>query len=130
MVRLGFLFLLINLVPLKAPTKCLTSIKVGSVVCKSKKKHHDHDSSSSMVRSMHITYRAITRGQEVRRCRLEPTCSSFTLKAIKKEGFLIGFLKGFARSQMEHSSQGGFLEHEIGSDGSVVYKDEIDLWEN
>src|SRR4051812_10718334 len=52
---------------------------------------------------LYAFYRFANVGEGHRRCRLQPTCSLFTVRAVQKYGLLKGLLSGLARSQMEHS---------------------------
>jgi membrane protein insertion efficiency factor YidD len=73
-------------------------------------------------------YRLVSATDEHRRCRLQPTCSLFAARAARQLGLLRGLLMGFARAQMSHSDQDGFLPRVLGSDGNFIYLDPVESW--
>ena len=73
-------------------------------------------------------YRLVSATDQYRRCRLQPTCSLFAARAARQLGLLRGLLMGFARAQMSHSDQDGFLPRKLGSDGNFIYLDPVERW--
>ena len=73
-------------------------------------------------------YRLVSATDDHRRCRLQPTCSLFAARAARQLGLLRGLLMGFARAQMSHSDQDGFLPRVLGSDGNFIYLDPVERW--
>jgi len=73
-------------------------------------------------------YRLVSATDDHRRCRLQPTCSLFAVRAARQLGLLRGLLMGFARAQMSHSDQDGFLPRVLGSDGNFIYLDPVERW--
>jgi hypothetical protein len=73
-------------------------------------------------------YRLVSATDEHRRCRLQPTCSLFAVRAARQLGLLRGLLMGFARSQMSHTDQDGFLPRALASDGQFIYLDPVERW--
>lgn len=73
-------------------------------------------------------YRLVSATDDNRRCRLQPTCSLFAARAARQLGLLRGLLMGFARAQMSHSDQDGFLPGVLGSDGNFIYLDPVERW--
>jgi putative component of membrane protein insertase Oxa1/YidC/SpoIIIJ protein YidD len=74
-------------------------------------------------------YRTLGRS-EVRRCRLQPTCSLFAVQAVRLRGPFWGAVVTLARVQMEHGAQGGFLVPRPWIDGGLVYFDPVSAWES
>ncbi len=73
-------------------------------------------------------YRFLGARTAERRCRLQPTCSRFAVEAVAELGVIRGLFLGLARSQMEHSSQGGYLLPEMASDGRFIFVDPLATW--
>jgi hypothetical protein len=73
-------------------------------------------------------YRLVSATDDHRRCRLQPTCSLFAARAARQLGLLRGLLMGFARAQMSHDDQDGFLPRALGSDGRFIYLDPVERW--
>jgi hypothetical protein len=73
-------------------------------------------------------YRMVSATDEHRRCRLQPTCSLFAARAARQLGLLRGLLMGFARAQMSHDDQDGFLPRALASDGNFIYLDPVERW--
>ncbi len=73
-------------------------------------------------------YRLISATDQQRRCRLQPTCSLFAAQAARRFGLLRGLLMGFARAQMSHSDQDGFLPRALASDGKFIFLDPVERW--
>jgi hypothetical protein len=50
------------------------------------------------------------------------------VRAARQLGLLRGLLMGFARSQMSHTDQDGFLPRALASDGQFIYLDPVERW--
>lgn len=75
-------------------------------------------------------YRALSVGSQHRSCRLHPTCSAFAHQAVRRWGWVGGWLRTWARFQMDHSPQGGYLLRKVASDGGWIYPDGLAQWEH
>lgn len=75
-------------------------------------------------------YRALSLGSEHRSCRFHPTCSAFAHQAVRRWGWVGGWLRAWARMQMDHSPQGGYLFRRLASDGGWIYPDGVAQWEH
>ncbi len=82
----------------------------------------------SDVAGAYSLYRLVSATEDHRGCRLQPTCSLFAVRAVRRAGLWRGLLMAFARPQMEHADQGGLLPRVLASDGDFIYLDPVERW--